>query len=559
VLTGISRSVNQYFKEYTPTQLILLAWVPPALIAISQRNISEDASWLGRNTLHILRKIPLISSLVQKVEQKIQHEIDKDFEPAMNEMDADIHKKRQIVYPKFPSKSINRKVLLAQLKKDCNSEKLADKMSGAIYRQDTELDAFNAKIFELGAYTNPLHSGAWPNVAQREAEVIAWCSQLYHGDETMCGTITGGGTFSIMEACRTYKEWALSEKSITKPNMVVPNTVHAAFDKAAKDYGIKLIKVPVDAMGQADVKAMAKKINSNTIALVGSAPSYPTGTVDPIEDLSNLALKHNIGLHVDACLGGFLIPFAKEAGYPLPPFDFSLKGVTSISLDPHKYGQTPKGSSVVLMRKQIGIHQPYVFLDSPIGMYVTPNQAGSRCGANILMTWGTLASIGRDKYIETTRKIIALRASIETKLKRIPELKILGTPRLSVIAFESPVFNIYLLSEKMKAKGWHLNNIQGPAGTHLCLTARHLEDPKFAEKLMKDLRACIANLKRYPNQKPKGEGAVYATLAKIPAVLAPHLKAKLGQEHHYLSTRVGPTRSVKIPTLVANVQLRKRK
>jgi sphinganine-1-phosphate aldolase len=559
MLGGIAQSVNQYFKEYTPTQLILMAWIPPALIALSQRNIPQDASWIGRKALHLLRKTPLISRLVQKVEQKIQHEIDKDFEPAMNEMDADIHKKRQPVYLTFPKHGIDRKVILKQLKKDCDSSELADKMSGAIYREDTELDSFNAKIFELGAYTNPLHSGAWPNVAQREAEVIAWCSQLYHGDETICGSITGGGTFSIMEACRTYKEWALSEKGITKPNMVVPNTVHAAFDKAAKDYGIKLIKVSVDAKGQADIKSMAKKINSNTIALVGSAPSYPTGTIDPIQELSELALKHNIGLHVDACLGGFLIPFAKDAGYPLPPFDFSLKGVTSISLDPHKYGQTPKGSSIVLLRKHIGIHQPYVFLDSPIGMYVTPNQAGSRCGANILMTWGTLASIGHQEYIETTRKIIALRASIQTKLNKIPELKILGTPQLSVIAFASPVFNIYLVSEKMKAKGWHLNNIQGPAGTHLCLTARHLEDPTFADKFMKDLRSCVNDLKKNPNQKPKGEGAVYATLAKIPAVLAPHLKAKLGKEHHYLSTRVGPTRSVKIQTIVNIEQQRKRR
>jgi sphinganine-1-phosphate aldolase len=192
-------------------------------------------------------------------------------------------------------------------------------------------------------------------------------------------------------------------------------------------------------------------------------------------------------------------------------------------------------------------------------MYVTPNQAGSRCGANILMTWGTLASIGHEKYIETARQIIALRASIETKLQKIPELKILGTPRLSVIAFASPIFNIYLLSEKMKAKGWHLNNIQNPAGTHLCLTARHLTDPKFADKFMKDLRSCVNDLKKNPNQKPKGEGAVYATLAKIPAVLAPHLKTKMGQEHHYLSTRVGPTRSVKISTTETKMQLRKRR
>jgi glutamate/tyrosine decarboxylase-like PLP-dependent enzyme len=339
--------------------------------------------------------------------------------------------------------------------------------------------------------------------------------------------------------------------------MVVPSSVHAAFDKAAKDYGIRLIKVPVDAKtGMADVKVMARKINKNTIALVGSAPNYPTGTIDPIEELSKLALKHDIGLHVDACLGGFLIPFAKKAGLTLPPFDFSLPGVTSISMDPHKYGQTPKGSSVLLLRKKIGMHQPYVFLDSEIGMYVTPNQAGSRCGANILMTWATLASIGEKKYVETTRQILSLREKIQTKLVSIPELRVMGTPKLSVIAFDAPSLNIYQISDKMKEKGWHLNNVQKPAGTHLCLTAKHLADRRFADKFIRDLKACVAYVKQHPLEKLKGDGAVYATLAKIPSLMAPHLKMKMGQEHYYLSTRIKPTRGAKTPAAVIEVKKR---
>jgi len=352
-----------------------------------------------------------------------------------------------------------------------------------------------------------------------------------------------------MEACRTYKEWAKKEKGITRPNMVVPATVHAAFDKAAQDYGIKLIKVPVDPKTQiADVKAMSRKINKNTIAIVGSAPSYPTGTIDPIKALSELALKHHIGCHVDACLGGLLLPFAKDAGKKLPAFDFSLKGVSSMSLDPHKYGQTAKGSSVVLMRKKFGIHQPYIFLDSPIGMYITPNQAGSRCGANILMTWATLAHIGRDNYVDITKRIFNLREKIADEIKQIADLKILGTPLLSVIAFDAKDLNIYLISEKMKAKGWHLNNIQNPAGTHLCLTAKHLEDPQFSATFIQDLKECVQYVKDHPHEKPKGEGAVYATLGSIPAVISPQLKEKLGQEYYYLSTRIQPTRAKKRET-----------
>ncbi len=537
MLSFLTTPLNEALKGYTPVQVVLGTIAPIVGYNLLQRDWRNDFEWWQNKAFNLLPKVPFIGA-------KFKAKLDKEFEPELDKMDKDIHAKRQLVYDALPKQGIDGENLLAQIAKDCNAEHLGDQMSGAIYRDDINLDQFNAKIFALSSYTNPLHGGAWPNIAQREAEVIAWCSKLYQGDETICGTITSGGTGSIMEAMRTYKEWAYKEKGITKPNIVIPSSAHAAFEKAAQTYGIRVTKVPVDpTTGAADVQAMKRKINRNTIALIGSAPSYPTGTVDPIKALSEIALANNIGMHVDACLGGFLIPFAEKAGFPLPDFDFRLPGVTTISCDTHKYGQTPKGSSVIMMRKEIGIHQPYVLLDSEIGMYVTPDQPGSRCGANIMMTWGTLALIGEDKYVETTKQIITLRQEIEARLREIEDLEIMGNPQLSLVAFNTKNINIFQVSHMMKEmKGWHLNNIQKPNGCHLCLTARHLSSPDFANRFVDDLKACIDYVKTHPDEKLAGDGAVYATMAKIPGAVSKPVKENLGRQFTFLNSRIKPTR-----------------
>lgn len=347
----ITNLINQGLSRYTPIQLVIGAWSIPAAYWAYNHDWQDEKERWQQWIYDVLPSIPYVGA-------EFKREIDKEFEPELDKLDKSIHEKRHLKYRALPRKPVLRQTIIKQIKADANSEHLGDQISGGIYRDlsDHNLDELNARIFELAAYTNPLHGDAWPNIAQREAEVIAWCAQLY-GDNSneICGNITPGGTFSIMEAMRTYKEWAKEVKHINRPNMVVPSTVHAAFDKGAKDYGIRLIKVPVDPKTQcADVKAMAKKINSNTIALVGSAPSFPCGAIDPITELSSLAIKHGIGLHVDACLGGFLLPFVKDAGYEIQRFGFDLPGVTSVSMDPHKYGQTPKGSSIVMFRKSIG-------------------------------------------------------------------------------------------------------------------------------------------------------------------------------------------------------------
>lgn len=544
MLSSFAQVINQQLIRYTPTQILIGgaaigAAVPAAYKLITHDWMAEKEKWQQR-LYDYLPKIPYIG-------KKFSSKIDKEFEPALDSLDEGLHKKRTLRYRSLPRQAVSKANLLKQIEKIANSKHLGDLISGGIYRDlsDPYLDELNAEIFRLAAYTNPLHGGAWPDLAQCEAEVVAWCAKLYGAREGgVSGNITPGGTYSIMEAMRTYKKWAKETKGITQPNMVVPSTVHAAFDKGAEDYGIKLIKVPVDPQTQrADVKAMAKSIDANTIALVGSAPSFPCGALDPLKELSELAKAKKIGMHVDACLGGFLLPFAKEAGVDIGQFGFDLPGVTSVSMDPHKYGETPKGSSLVLFRKTIGQYQAYINLDSPIGMYITPNQAGSRNGANILMTWGTLLAKGHDNYVKSTTAILNLKKIIVKELQKIPQLKLLGNSDLSVIAFDAAHLNIYAITEQMHLKGWHLNNIQNVKGAHLCLTANHLQDKNFTRRFINDLKSSIAYIEANPQLKPKGDGAVYASLAAMPTAIAPQLKNKLGREYVQLSGNIEATRA----------------
>ena len=193
-----------------------------------------------------------------------------------------------------------------------------------------------------------------------KSEIVAMTGDMLGGaGQDVCGTLSSGGTESILLAMKTYRDRAFAEKGITKPEMIAPVTAHAAFDKASQYFNIKMIHIPVDENFRADVNAAKKAINKNTIVIVGSAPSFPHGAIDPIAELSELARQHGIGFHTDACLGGFVLPWAEKLGYPVPPFDFRLPGVTSMSADTHKYGYAAKGTSVILYRGQELRHFQY--------------------------------------------------------------------------------------------------------------------------------------------------------------------------------------------------------
>ncbi len=271
-----------------------------------------------------------------------------------------------------------------------------------------ELTSLMTEVYGLAAWTNPLHPDAFPGVRKMEAEIVRMACNIFRGGPDSCGTVTTGGTESIMLACKAYRDWARQVKGIANPVIVVPTTAHAAFDKSADMLDIGIVHVPVDPITQrVDVKAMARAITRNTCMLVGSAPQFAHGSVDDIRAIAAIGKRHNIPVHVDACLGGFLIGFMDEAGFPLEPFDFSVDGVTSISADTHKYGYAPKGSSVILYSASEYRHyQWFAVVDWPGGIYATSTIGGSRAGGIIAACWASLMHYGRDGSKYTYNYII---------------------------------------------------------------------------------------------------------------------------------------------------------
>lgn len=267
---------------------------------------------------------------------------------------------------------------------------------------------------------------------------------------------------------------------------------------------------------KADMTAMARAISSNTVVLVGSAPQFPHGVVDPIEDIAKLALKHNIGMHVDCCLGGFILPFMEKAGYKLDPFDFRVKGVTSISADTHKFGYAPKGTSVLLYsNKELRQRQYFVESNWQGGVYATAGMGGSRAGCLIATTWSTLMYMGEEGYVNATRRIIETTKAIIKGLEAIPGIRIMGKPKAMVIAFDSADIDILRVSDALRKKGWSLNLLQFPFSIHLCVTVVHTKEG-VADRFVNDVKQCVAEVREDPKGKATGQAAFYGMAASIP-------------------------------------------
>ncbi|MCL4264902.1 MAG: aminotransferase class V-fold PLP-dependent enzyme [Anaerolineae bacterium] len=396
-------------------------------------------------------------------------------------------------------------------------------VSGAVYHGQDEHIHFLNQVYALHSQSNPLHADLWPSLAKFEAEIVAMTAHMLgagqtrpgHGvDEEICGTVSSGGTESILLAMKTYRDWARDKKGITRPEMIVPVTAHAAFDKAAQYFNIKLVRIPVDHNYRADWTAVREAITRNSIVIVGSAPSFPHGAIDPIEEMSTLALKYGVGFHTDACLGGFVLPWAKKLGYAVPPFDFRLPGVTSMSADTHKYGYAAKGTSVVLYRgAELRRYQYFTATDWPGGLYFSPTFAGSRPGALSAACWAAMVSLGEEGYLEATRRVLETAVTIREGIAAMPELRLLGHS-LFVHAFTSDELDIYRVLDHMTRQQWSLNGLHHPPCIHLCVTLRHTQ-PGVAERFLTDLQTAVDAVKSQP-QAEGGMAPVYGLAATLP-------------------------------------------
>jgi sphinganine-1-phosphate aldolase len=462
-------------------------------------------AWVERR----LKKIPSIS-----------RKIEKEYDEMMGGLEASLkpYKDRFPTFAKLPETGRGREEILHEMESLREQEEAHWKdgfVSGAVYHGDEEHIEFLNRVYAINSQSNPLHADVWPSATKFEAEIVSMCASMLGGDgQDICGTVSSGGTESIMLAMKTYRDWARETKGITRPEMIAPVTAHAAFDKASQYFGIKMVKVPVNADLRADVNAARKAINRNTIVIVGSAPSFPHGAIDPIEELSELARKHNIGFHTDACLGGFVLPWAKKLGYNVPPFDFRLPGITSISVDTHKFGYAAKGTSVILYRsKELRHYQYYTTTEWPGGLYFSPTFAGSRPGALSAACWAALTSIGEQGYMEATKRILETADHIKQGIEQIPELRVIGDP-LFVIAFASDTLDIYKVLDTMTHKKWSLNGLHKPPCMHICVTLRHTQ-PGVKERFISDLKFAVAHVKSHPEEKGS-MAPIYGMASSIP-------------------------------------------
>ena len=382
--------------------------------------------------------------------------------------------------------------------------------SGTMYCGDVDHYAFLNQVFAAFSHVNALQRDICPSITKFEAEITAMTLDLFHGDEAEdgCGSITGGGTDSILTAMLVYREQARDERGITNPNFIMPLTAHPAFDKAGHLFGIEIKKAPVDPVTTlVDVDWVADHIDANTVALVGSAGNYPYGTVDDIAALSDLAVEHGIGLHVDGCLGGFILPWGQQLGYDIPVFDFRLPGVTTISADTHKYGYGLKGTSVLSYRtKALRQHGYFMTPDWVGGKYMSPGMAGSRSGGLIAATWASMVSLGREGYLGYATSIFETSFAMQDAVRSHPELRIMGEPTWC-FSFRSDEFDIYHVNDSMSQKGWRFNGQQYPNAIHMCVT-RPQTQPGVVENFVADLAEGVAYAKNPPVEQPLS-GAIY--------------------------------------------------
>lgn len=459
---------------------------------------------LNYNFRKIIYKLPFLKNYVNNKIRKIELGIKEDINKPIKDIPI------TILDDNKSESEIKEIILKLKTKNRVNNQ-----ISGAIYKQNKKLDNFLLTIWSEFNGTNALHPDIFPSIVKMEREIIEWTKQLLNGNKDCCGSITSGGTESILMACKAYRDRGIIN-GITEPEMILSHSAHAAFDKACHYFGIKLVRVGINLDGRINIDSIKRKINDNTVLIVTSAPSYNHGIIDDISGISKILDSIDnplIGLHVDCCLGGFILPFIRD-DLDGTEFDFKVPRVTSISTDYHKYGLAPKGISAVLYSDRELLHYQY-FIQSEWtgGVYATSTLTGSRPGNIVALTYSTMLYIGLNGYKEIAGDIIKVKNYILEELKKIDDIVIYGEPKSSVIGFTSFKFDICLLNDMMIKKGWNLNVLQFPVGLHFCITQKHLGD-EIKELFIKDIKTSISEIKNLPINNQKSS-SIYGTSQKI--------------------------------------------
>ena len=384
---------------------------------------------------------------------------------------------------------------------------------GLVFDGGEDVRAVAEQAARLYLHENALNTLAFPSLGSIQSEICGWTSDLLNGSRA-AGFLTSGGTESILCAVLAARDRALAERGVTEPELVLPTSAHAAFHKGAHMFGLRTRTVPVTDEWTTDLDAMADAVGPDTALVVASAPQYPQGTVDPVPEVAAMAAEVGASCHVDACMGGFVLPFAEMEGRTTQPWDFRVEGVTSISADLHKLGYAPKGVSVILHRsRELRRYQTFDFDGWLAGRYITPNMQGTRSGLPMAAAWAVLQYLGVDGYRRLVRTTLDTADTIRSGIRAIDGLRILGNPVHHLLAIsaepeiedETRRIDLLALGEAMADRGWHLDRQGPPPSLHMTVSAGNT---KAVNEFLADLSEAAEQVRGGAT----GEATQYATL-----------------------------------------------
>ncbi len=419
----------------------------------------------------------------------------------------------------IPRAGIPREELLSRMKemKQGDLDWEGGRTFSLVYHGGEEHLRLLREAYGLYIAENLLNPMAFKSLKGMEAEVVRMTANMLNGPADTVGTMTSGGTESILLAAKTYRERARRKRPwIRRPEMVVAATVHVAFEKAAEYFGLRFVKVPVGDDFRVDPRALRRRIGRNTVMIAASAPQFPQGVIDPITELGQVALEKKLPFHVDACIGGFILPWLERLGHPLPPWDFRVPGVTSISADVHKYGYASKGASTLTFRDMSYMRdQFFISTDWTGGIYASPNMQGTRAGGAVAAAWAAMKFMGEEGYLEMARGALETTRRYVEGVRAIEGLRLLGPPdaTLVAIASEDPELDIYVVADLLDEKGWAPDRQQYPASLHVTLTSNH---EAVIDDYLADLAGAVAQARAQPELKGQGKAPMYGMMAKAP-------------------------------------------
>jgi glutamate/tyrosine decarboxylase-like PLP-dependent enzyme len=397
----------------------------------------------------------------------------------------------------LPVSGMPKEEVLAQLSAMRSDDKdwRSGRCFGLVFHAGDDVEDVAREASVLYLSENALNPLAFPSLGRMQHEVVEICADLFHGNDAgraAAGFMTSGGTESILLAVKAARNRARAERGVTEPEIVVSNSAHAAFHKAGDYFGVAVRKIPVGPDWRADVAAMAAAVNDNTVLVVGSAPQYPQGVIDPIPQLGALAAERGISCHVDACMGGFVLPFAERLGRPVPPWDFRVDGVTSISADVHKLGYAPKGASVLVHRsEELRSHHVFVFDDWLGGFYASSGMAGSKPAGPIAAAWAVLHYLGEAGYLRLTEITLDASRRLVDGVRAVPGLAVLGEPEAQCVAItadDGSTVDVFAVMDALAARGWQLDRQGPPDSLHATVSAG---TAPAVDEFLADLRATV--------------------------------------------------------------------